>query len=159
MRQAGQSEKELGSRERREIDALMEMLKIVSFLHKPMQQCISDRYQLSENELRVLFSLAGEGVLAGQEISSLIGMPPMNVSRALGELERNGLVERASNKTNRRRKPFRLSKAGSAIFDRMQGDLSQVCSLMFKGLKAADTKALLGQLATVRENLEAYVRE
>ena len=76
--------------------------------------------------------------MAGHELSDIMGVPPMNVSRALVALHQKGLVEPGEDLRNRRRKPFRLSTAGQAMFDRTVPAMAQVSRQLFADFNARD---------------------
>ena len=95
---------------------LIDLLKLATFIAGPMRDGVAEPLALSSNDLRVILALGGEGELAGHDLSEIMGVPPMNVSRALASLLERGLVELGSDPANRRRKPFRLSAQGRATF-------------------------------------------
>jgi DNA-binding MarR family transcriptional regulator len=67
---------------------------------------------VSQIEVKVLIALAGEGALAGHDLVEIMGLPAMNVSRALASLKTRGWIESAVDPENRRRKPVRLTEGG-----------------------------------------------
>lgn len=142
---------------RREIDLLIDILKLATFLQRPMKERVVDHCDMSVNELRLLMCLAGEGTLAGQEMSELMGISAMNVSRALTMLENKGLIERVDNNDNRRRKPVQLTARGEQEFAALQQPLSDVAALMFKGLNASEQRQLREALSRINHNTEAAV--
>lgn len=93
-------------------DLLIRLLKLGSFINVPMKEGVCDPGGISQIELKVLMALAGEGDLAGHDLVEIMGVPAMNVSRALAVLRDRGLIEEASDPENRRRRPVRLSPAG-----------------------------------------------
>jgi hypothetical protein len=74
-------------------------------------------------------------------LSDIMGVPPMNVSRALVALHHKGLVEPGEDLRNRRRKPFRLSAAGRALFDRTVPAMAEVSRQLFTDFNARDRAA------------------
>ena len=95
---------------------LVDLLKLATFIARPMREGVAEPLGLSANDLKIILALGGEGELAGHELSEIMGLPPMNVSRAIAALHERGLVEIAPDASNRRRKPVRLTAAGSALF-------------------------------------------
>jgi DNA-binding MarR family transcriptional regulator len=95
---------------------LVDLLKLGTFIARPMREGVAEPMGLSPNDLKIILALGGEGELAGHELSDIMGLPPMNVSRAIAALRERGLVEPGQDASNRRRKPVRLTAAGSALF-------------------------------------------
>ena len=95
---------------------LVDLLKLATFIARPMREGVAEPMGLSANDLKIILALGGEGELAGHELSEIMGLPPMNVSRAIAALSARGLVEPGDDSSNRRRKPVRLTEAGTATF-------------------------------------------
>jgi DNA-binding MarR family transcriptional regulator len=99
--------------------------------------------------LRIVLALGGEGELAGHELSDIMGVPPMNVSRAIAALTQRGLVEPGQDKSNRRRKPVRLTGAGQQLFAQTIPSMSRVGNDLFKGVPQRDRDAFRRVAAAV----------
>src|SRR5512139_2102424 len=84
---------------------LVRLLKLGSFVNGPMKDGVCDPFDMSQIEMKVLMALAGEGDLAGHDLVEIMGVPAMNVSRALAALRERGWIEDARDPDNRRRKP------------------------------------------------------
>ena len=95
---------------------LVDQLKLGTFIARPMREGVAEPMGLSPNDLKIILALGGEGELAGHELSEIMGLPPMNVSRAIAALRTRGLVESGEDASNRRRKPVRLTAAGMDLF-------------------------------------------
>lgn len=95
---------------------LVRLLKLGSFINGPMKDGVCDPGEISQIELKVMMALAGEGDLAGHDLVEIMGVPPMNVSRALATLRERDWIEDAIDPDNRRRKPVRLSAQGWAKY-------------------------------------------
>jgi DNA-binding MarR family transcriptional regulator len=141
----GQTEDE----NRDDVSTLIALLKVATLIHKPMRDGVAEPLGLSPNELRILMALGGEGALAGYELSDMIGLPPMNVSRALDSLHRMGLVEQVADTKNRRRKPHRLSEAGWETFAATEARIAFVADFRFEGLSRKKRAKLGDLLATL----------
>lgn len=113
-----------------EMQLLVRLLKLGSFINTPMKEGVCDPAGISATEMKVVMALAGEGALAGHDLVEIMGVPPMNVSRALAGLRERGWIEDAVDPDNRRRKPVRLSHEGLAACDRMAPDLSAVANAL-----------------------------
>ncbi|MDR6512830.1 DNA-binding MarR family transcriptional regulator [Novosphingobium capsulatum] len=120
---------------------LVDLLKLATFVSNPMRTGVAEPLDLAPTDLRIILALGGEGEMAGHELSEIMGVPPMNVSRALVALHQKGLVEPGEDLRNRRRKPFRLSAAGQAMFDRTVPAMAQVSRQLFADFNARDRAA------------------
>jgi DNA-binding MarR family transcriptional regulator len=137
------------------VDTLISLLKVATRIASPMRDMVADPEGLSVTELRILLALGGEGALAGHDLSELMAMQPMNVSRALATLLGMGLVEPVGNIGNRRRKPYQLSSSGQAKFTAMQAEMQSVAAFVFGGL----TKAERHQASSLLAKLDARLAE
>lgn len=115
---------------------LVRLLKLASFIATPMKDGVCGPAGVAPAELRVLMALAGEGELAGHDLVELMGMTPMNVSRAIAELKQRGLIEETIDHANRRRKPVRLTAAGWQAYAAMQPDVRLVARAILGTLSA-----------------------
>ena len=120
---------------------LIDLLKLATFIAGPMREGVAEPLELSSTDLRVILALGGEGELAGHDLSEIMGVPPMNVSRALASLLERGLVELGSDPANRRRKPFRLSAQGRATFASTLPAMEKVGGALFVDLDKAERMA------------------
>lgn len=128
---------------------LVDLLKLATFIGTPMREGVAEPLGLTAADLRVILALGGEGELAGHELSDIMGLPPMNVSRTLAALLARGLIEPGTDPANRRRKPVRLSEAGAAVFRRTAPALSSVGARLFTDLSPADRAAFHRAAQTV----------
>lgn len=129
------------------VELLIRLLKIASFVSTPMRDGVCEPAGVSSNELRVIMALAGEGELAGHDLVEIMGVPPMNVSRAIADLRHKGWVELTTDPDNRRRKPARLTPAGHAAYAAMMPDIAKVAD------------ALLGKLTLRRQREFAVIAD
>jgi DNA-binding MarR family transcriptional regulator len=126
---------------------LIGLLRLASVINRPMRDGVADPEGLSLNELRILMALGGEGESAGHDLAEVMGMQPMNVSRALATLSNLGLAEEADDPANRRRKPYRLSEQGIQRHVAMGSEIADVAAFIF-GTLAASERAALGKILT-----------
>ncbi|MDF8332507.1 MarR family winged helix-turn-helix transcriptional regulator [Novosphingobium cyanobacteriorum] len=120
---------------------LVDLLKLATFIGAPMRESVAEPLGLTPTDLRVILALGGEGELAGHDLSEIMGVPPMNVSRALASLLDRGLVEPGADPANRRRKPFRLTEHGADIFRHTAPALAKVGASLFGGMPDDDRAA------------------
>jgi DNA-binding MarR family transcriptional regulator len=120
-------------------EQLVRLLKLGTFVNGPMKDGVCDPSGISQIELKVIMALAGEGALAGHDLVEIMGVPAMNVSRALATLRDRGWIEDAIDPENRRRKPVRLSVAGDTAYQALLPSVDAV------------GKALLGSLSPAQQ--------
>lgn len=132
-----------------DVSLLIDLLKLGTFIATPMRDGVADPMGLTPTDLRIVLALGGEGELAGHELSEIMGVPPMNVSRAIAALTERGLVEPGANRSNRRRKPVRLTDAGQRLFARTIPAMAHVGADLFKGVSQRDREAFRRVAASV----------
>lgn len=121
-----------------QVSFLVELLKLASLINGPMQDGVAAPNKLSLNELKIVLCLSGEGVLAGHAIAELLGMAPMNVSRALASLRKRGWIEAVSDPTSKRRKPYQLSVKGKQNQQALLPDIGGLASFLLSKLKVSE---------------------
>jgi DNA-binding MarR family transcriptional regulator len=115
-------------------DLLIRLLKLGSFINGPMKDGVCDPSGVSQIELKVLMALAGEGDLAGHDLVEIMGVPAMNVSRALATLRDRGWIEDTTDPENRRRKPVRLTADGIQVYQALLPAVETVANAVLGGL-------------------------
>jgi DNA-binding MarR family transcriptional regulator len=138
------------------VELLLQLLKQASLISIPMQDGVADPNEISSNELKIMMCLAGEGPIAGHDISHIMAIPPMNVSRSLAALQARGWLEHVRDPGNRRRKPVKLSKAGWQGYRAMIPDVAQVAEALLGTLSANDLRSLARITARIISNLETW---
>jgi DNA-binding MarR family transcriptional regulator len=135
---------------------LVQLLKLAAMINRPMEDGVANPNGLSLNELRIMMCLHGEGACAGHDITELMAIPPMNVSRALASLTNRGWIEPAQDPTNRRRRPVRLSADGTRACLKMEGDIDSVAHELLGMLNTTEATALQTTLDAVIGRLEQW---
>ena len=79
----------------------------------------SEQFGIGIPEWRVVAQLGEFGKLTSRDIGELAQMHKTKVSRAVGELEKRGLVSRAENRQDRRESFVALTPAGKRIYDQI----------------------------------------
>ena len=132
-----------------EVALLIDLLKLGTFIGGPMREGVADPLGLTTTDLRIVLALGGEGELAGHELCEIMGVAPMNVSRAITGLMERGLVEPGLDRSNRRRKPVRLSGEGERLFAATIPAMTTVGADLFKGVSQRDRDAFRRVAAAV----------
>jgi DNA-binding MarR family transcriptional regulator len=131
------------------VELLVQLLKLSSLINGPMQDGVADPNDITPNELKIMMCLGGEGALAGHDITDLMAIPPMNVSRALAALLDRGWIEPVVDPTNRRRKPVQLSAMGLKAHGAMTPDFGGVADYLLGTLTETERKAMTRASAKV----------
>jgi DNA-binding MarR family transcriptional regulator len=124
------------------VQLFVQLLKLSSLINGPMQDGVSAPQDVALNEIKIMMCLGGEGALAGHDITEIMAIPPMNVSRALAGLSARGWIEPAVDPANRRRKPVQLSASGWQAHSAMTPNIGGVADYLLGTLSPAERKAL-----------------
>src|SRR6478752_9518745 len=89
------------------------------FASRALGRIYSERFGIGIPEWRVIAQLGEFGKLASRDIGELAQMHKTKVSRAVGELEKRGLVSRAENRQDRRESFATLTAAGRRIYNQI----------------------------------------
>lgn len=140
-------------------DQLVRLLKLGSFVNGPMKDGVCDPSGISQIELKVMMALAGEGDLAGHDLVEIMGLPAMNISRALATLNEKGWIENATDPDNRRRRPVRLTKAGETEYERLHPAVASVAEALLGGLSPAQQRQFAALSEKIIAAMTQWIRE
>jgi DNA-binding MarR family transcriptional regulator len=143
----------------KQIELLVQLLKLSSFINGPMQDGVASPNKLALNELKIALCLGGEGALAGHDISEIMGIAPMNVSRSLSSLLKRGWIEPVEDPISRRRKPFQLSPLGWENHRGMLPDLGDVAGYVLGKLSAKELAALFSISEKVVDRMADWLED
>jgi DNA-binding MarR family transcriptional regulator len=125
-----------------DVALLIRLLKLGSFINTPMKDGVCDPAGVSQIEVKVLMALAGEGPLAGHDLVEIMGVPAMNVSRAIAALKLRGWIEDTADPDNRRRKPVRLTEAGREAHENLAPALAAMAAALVGSLSPKQKRDL-----------------
>jgi DNA-binding MarR family transcriptional regulator len=125
------------------VELLVQLLKLSSLINRPMEDGVAEVKGIALNELKIMMCLGGEGALAGHDITEIMAISPMNVSRALSSLVERGWVELAVDPANRRRKPFQLSQTGWRAQRGMMPNVGGVADYLLGKLTANERATMM----------------
>lgn len=131
---------------------LYRLLKLSNLILRPSFLHQADAHRMSVNELRVLMTLAYLGEAASHELCETAGLHPMNVSRAVGILRRQGHINERRDEKNRRRKLLHLTAEGRRIFDEVKPEANRAAEALFGNLDEADLRILSGMIDKLTAN-------
>ena len=115
------------------------------------------QYGMSRAKWAVLARLDRFEGLKQTELADMLDLQPISLTRLLDSLCANGLIERRADPYDRRAKRLFLTPAARPLLDRL-GDLAEeLMGTALAGLDQRDSKALLAQLSTIKDNLRAAV--
>jgi len=115
------------------------------------------QYGMSRAKWAVLARLDRFEGLKQTELADMLDLQPISLTRLLDSLCANGLIERRADPDDRRAKRLFLTPAARPLLDRL-GDLAEeLMGTALAGLDQRDSRALLAQLSTIKNNLRAAV--
>ena len=103
----------------------------------------------SLTEARVLFELANREELSASELVRELGLDPGYMSRTVGGLERQGLVEKVRSETDGRRRILSLTAEGEEAFEVLDSRSREEVSEMLGGLSEEEQRRLLEAMRTI----------
>jgi DNA-binding MarR family transcriptional regulator len=144
------------------VGLLVQLLKLSSMISGPMDDGVATANGIALNELKIMMCLGGEGALAGHDISDIMAITPMNVSRALSNMLSRGWIEPIVDHENRRRKPVQLSAAGWIAYRNMMPDVGAVADYLLgtlsvneRSVMARVSEKVIGRMADWFEQYHA----
>ena len=117
---------------------------------------LHSRYSLTE--ARVLFELANRDEPTASDPARELGLDPGYLSRTLGRLESQGLVEKARSETDRRRRILSLTAEGEEAFDVLDSRSREEVAEMLGGLSEGDRGRLLAAMRTIEGVFEKSLK-
>jgi DNA-binding MarR family transcriptional regulator len=141
------------------LQLLVQLLKLSSLISRPMEDGVANTQSIALNELKIMMCLGGEGPLAGHDITEIMAIPPMNVSRALATLIARGWIEPVVDTANRRRKPVQLSADGWAAHRAMIPSVSVVSDYLLGHLTAHERVTMLRLSSKVIDRMGDWFSE
>lgn len=134
---------------------LYRLLKLSNLIGRPFFTHFAVRYDLTMNELRVLMTLGSMSEAASHELCDATGMHPMNVSRSVARLRRQGRIIERSDPSNRRRKILTPTPEGWALYRRLTPHVKVLSQFLFDSLSQQEAELLARLLGRLTERLEA----
>ncbi|MEH3105768.1 MAG: MarR family winged helix-turn-helix transcriptional regulator [Sphingomonas fennica] len=117
------------------------------------------QYGVGIGEWRVLATLGAQGSATSLDVVKLVGMDPGAVSRAMRDLESKGYVVPVQGRFVGRNKPYEMTDAGVALFDRLRVTATARADRLLDGLTRDEQQTLLTLLQRVHANLAKLDQE
>jgi DNA-binding MarR family transcriptional regulator len=144
------------------------LMKLTNLINRPFFSRYAERYHLTINDARVLVTLACMPEAAAHELCEATGMHPMNVSRSVATLRRQGRIVDRRDPANGRRKILRLTPKGWAVCQAVAPDMDRMSQFLLTSMSPIEveflsrlTDLLIARLATIdsRSGLPADLAE
>lgn len=134
---------------------LYHLLKLGNLIGRPFFTHFADRYDLTLNDVRVLMSLGFVSQAASHELCDATGMHPMNVSRSVARLKRQGRIADRADPGNRRRKLLTPTEEGWAIYRTLAPHVRAISEFTLANLSEREVDFLSSLIAALAERLES----
>jgi DNA-binding MarR family transcriptional regulator len=132
------------------------LMKLTNLINRPFFSRFAERYRLAINDARVLVALASMPDAAAHELCLATGMHPMNVSRSVATLRRQGRISERRDRDNRRRKILRLTPKGRATARSFVPDMVRMSDFLLASMSPMEAQFLgrlvdhlIGRLETI----------
>jgi DNA-binding MarR family transcriptional regulator len=122
---------------------------LAKFYNVPLYGWVRRRYGLARPEYIVVHGLGLCECATARDLSVSYGFPKNTLSRAIHNLVRRGLIERAARKDDRRSFHLRLTTQGRAVYDEALPSFIQMQDDMLRALSPAEREQLSVLLAKV----------
>jgi DNA-binding MarR family transcriptional regulator len=118
------------------------LMKLTNLINRPFFARFAQRYHLTINDARVLMTLASLPEAAAHELCEASGMHPMNVSRSVATLRRQGRIGERRDPDNRRRKILRLTARGWAVSRMFLPDMNTMSDFLLASMSTYEIEFL-----------------
>lgn len=128
-----------------------------NFYSVPVYAFIEQKYGLLRAEFVILVCLAGGVALGAKEICNVTGRPKNSISRAVGRLDKLGLILRAPHGSDGRREHLTITRKGQATYEEIIPLFAKRQNFMLQGLAPRDRKSLDRLLTKLTSNCHSWV--
>jgi DNA-binding MarR family transcriptional regulator len=129
--------------------------KLSNLVGRPFFSHFADRYDLTRNEVDVLLTLVEMREAAAHELCRVTGMHPMNVSRSVARLRRQGRISERSDPDNRRRKILAPTPEGWELAARLRPHVKAMSDFLCASLSELEADFMAKLLRRLIERLQA----
>ena len=137
------------------VEALMRLLYTVRRLHHGR---FTDR-ELSGPRMRLLGALSGLEPLRMGDLAARLGLTARTITTLVDALEREGLLARRADPTDRRATLIELTDRGREYVDRIGVTLGELAEQVLAPLDAEERRQLLGLLSRLEVSCGAACRD
>ncbi|TCU57450.1 DNA-binding MarR family transcriptional regulator [Novosphingobium sp. PhB57] len=133
-----------------------EVLEQMRDLHLRMHRLFNDRMRAhgaSLAQLKLLLLMERCGAMRSTDIADALGQAPRTVTEAIDGLERDGLVARSPDPSDRRAKRINLTEAGRAVIREVEPHRDAFAAQFFEVLGFEDLNTFLSILRTLNDRM------
>ena len=112
------------------------------------------RYGLKPAGWRALANIGSRAPLSSKELSRVIGLDPVQTSRAVDQLVRQQLITRRIDQEDRRRVELRLSRKGLKIYNAIAPVAEDIEADLLSPLSAAERREFRRLISKVQDRLQ-----
>jgi MarR family transcriptional regulator, lower aerobic nicotinate degradation pathway regulator len=131
------------------------LMKLTNLINRPFFSRYAERYRLTINDARVLVTLASMSNAAAHELCQATGMHPMNVSRSVATLRRQGRIAERRDPHNGRRKILRLTSRGWSVCRSFVPDMDEMSEFLLCSMSTPEVQFLSRLVDQLIERLES----
>ena len=131
------------------------LFQVANTLHTKGTQAIEE-FGVTTQQWSVLGALSrpqAEEGMSINDLSRLLLVSRQNLTGVLSRLERDGLIERATNEEDRRSRKVKLSKQGQALWLKLQDPIHQFYDKALKDLSFDDRLAFIHYFTKLQTNM------
>lgn len=117
------------------------------------------QFGLNVREWRVLGCIAQMGPLTGRQIVDEAHQDKANISRAIAELEKKGLVTKLDNKLHKRSPLIWMTVEGQALYEQIYPTLAQQAEAFTEVLSKTEKKQFCEVLDRLKQHIEVVGKQ
>jgi DNA-binding MarR family transcriptional regulator len=108
---------------------------------------------LTMAQARILFTLDNSGPITQRELAGRTEVEPSTLGRSIDRMERQGLVQRRDNPTDRRQRVVQLRSAGRDQLDQLIAFFEETEAWLTRDIPDQRVRQLVSELSSLRERL------
>jgi DNA-binding MarR family transcriptional regulator len=126
---------------------------------RSMAQVYAERFELSRDEWRIVAALFEHGAMKTTDVIATTTLDKMQVSRAVARLERDGLIRRSEDASDRRGRVLELQPAGSALVRKIIPLVEARVAFLLEALDERERACLDAVFTKVGERARQLIRQ
>jgi DNA-binding MarR family transcriptional regulator len=135
------------------------LARLADVVSRATAQVYAERFELTRDEWRVLAALAQLGEVRTAAVMESSTLDKMQVSRAVGRMERDGLLARSPDPEDGRGYLLRLTPAGRALHRRVVPMVQAREAFLLEALTPEERAALDRAIGIVQARAEQLLRQ
>jgi len=126
---------------------------------RSMAQVYAERFALSRDEWRVVAALYENGAMKTADVIAHTTLDKMQVSRAMARLERDGLIQRSEDASDRRGRVVEMLPPGTALVRKIIPLVEARVAFLLEALDEQERASLDAVFAKVGERARQLIRQ